>query len=207
MIRVLLADDHTLLRQGLRRILGDDPGISVIGEAVDGLDAVAQTRALAPDVLLMDVHMPRLTGIQAAQQLREIAPSTRIIILTVSDKDADLFGALKAGARGYLLKSAEADQVLDAIHRVAAGDAILPPALTLRVLNEFAAPSRSVDALTKRELDILRLVAQGMGNKEIAVRLTLTENTVKTHVRHILEKLQLRSRTEAASYALREGLE
>lgn len=208
MIRVLLADDHTLLRQGLKRILGDDPALVVVGEAADGVDAIAKTRVLSPDVLLMDVHMPRLGGVEAARQLRELAPNTRIIMLTVSEQDADLFGALKAGARGYLLKSAEADEVRQAIHRVAAGEAILPAALTVRVLNEFVAPGAppSGDALTERERDILRLVAQGLSNKEIATRLFLTENTVKTHVRHILEKLQLRSRTEAAAYALRAGL-
>jgi len=205
MIRVLVADDHTLLRQGLRRILADDPALSVVGEATDGLEAVARAAELAPDVVLMDVQMPGLNGIEATRRIRAACPAAQIIMLTVSDKDADLFGALKAGARGYLLKNAEAAQVLEAIHRVAHGEAFLPPTLAARVLDEFAAP-RSPDALTEREQMVLRLLAQGLGNKEIAARLALTENTVKTHVRHILEKLHLRSRTEAAAYAARTGL-
>jgi len=205
MIRVLIADDHTLLRQGLHRILADDPALSVVGEATDGLEAVARAAELAPDVVLMDVQMPGLNGIEATRRIRAACPAAQIIMLTVSDKDADLFGALKAGARGYLLKNAEAAQVLEAIHRVAHGEAFLPPTLAARVLDEFAAP-RSPDALTEREQMVLRLLAQGLGNKEIAARLALTENTVKTHVRHILEKLHLRSRTEAAAYAARTGL-
>ncbi len=214
MIRVLLADDHTLLRQGLRRILAEDPALIVVGEAADGNEAVARACALAPDVILMDVRMPGLNGIEATRRIREACPGTRVIMLTVSDKDADLFGALKAGARGYLLKNAEAQQVLEAIHRVAAGEAILPPALAARVLDEFAAlttkhppgTAAGTEALTEREVEVLRLVAQGLGNKEIAARLSLSENTVKTHVRHILEKLHLRSRAEAAAYAARAGL-
>jgi DNA-binding NarL/FixJ family response regulator len=205
MIRVLIADDHTLLRQGLHRILADDPALSVVGEATDGLEAVARATELAPDVVLMDVQMPGLNGIEATRRIRAACPAAQIIMLTVSDKDADLFGALKAGARGYLLKNAEAAQVLEAIHRVAHGEAFLPPILAARVLDEFAAPRLS-DALTEREQMVLRLLAQGLGNKEIAARLALTENTVKTHVRHILEKLHLRSRTEAAAYAARTGL-
>lgn len=206
MIRILLADDHTLLRQGLRRILSEDSALSVVGEAADGLEAVARARALVPDVVLMDVQMPGLNGIEATRQIRDACPETRIIMLTVSDKDADLFGALKAGARGYLLKNAEAQQVLEAIHRVAAGEAILPPTLAARVLDEFAAPIGKTAILSEREVAVLRLVAQGLGNKEIATRLALSENTIKTHIRHILEKLHLRSRTEAAAYAVRTGL-
>jgi len=206
MIRILLADDHTLLRQGLRRILAEDPGLSVVGEAADGLEAVARARALVPDVVLMDVQMPGLNGIEATRQIRKVCPQTRIIMLTVSDKDADLFGALKAGARGYLLKNAEAQQVLEAIHHVAAGEAILPPTLAARVLDEFVAPAEKAEALTEQEIAVLRLVAQGLSNNEIAARLVLSENTIKTHIRHILEKLHLRSRAEAAAYAVRAGL-
>ncbi len=204
MIRVLIADDHTLLRQGLRRILSEDPALTLAGEAANGNEAVARARALSPDIVLMDVQMPELDGIEATRQIRASRPETRVIMLTVSDKDADLFRALKAGARGYLLKNAEAQQVLDAIHRVAAGQVILPPSLEMRVLDEFATPKS--DLLTEREMAVLRLIAQGLGNKEIAARLTLSENTVKTHVRHILEKLHLRSRAEAAAYAERSGL-
>lgn len=214
MIRVFLADDHTLLRQGLRRILAEDPTLTVVGEAADGNEAVTQACALNPDVILMDVWMPGLNGIEATRRIREACPGVQIIMLTVSDRDADLFGALKAGARGYLLKNAEAQQVLEAIHRVAAGEAILPPALAARVLDEFVKltakqPSGAIggaETLSEREAAVLRLVAQGLSNKEIAVHLSLSENTVKTHVRHILEKLHLRSRTEAAAYAARTGL-
>lgn len=206
MIRILLADDHTLLRQGLRRILSEDSALSMVGEAADGLEAVARARSLVPDVVLMDVQMPGLNGIEATRQIRDACPETRIIMLTVSDKNADLFGALKAGARGYLLKNAEAQQVLEAIHRVAAGEAILPPTLAARVLDEFAAPIGKTAILSEREVAVLRLVAQGLGNKEIATRLALSENTIKMHIRHILEKLHLRSRTEAAAYAVRTGL-
>jgi DNA-binding NarL/FixJ family response regulator len=205
-IRVLLADDHTLLRQGLRRILSEDPALQVVGEAADGREAIARTRALAPDIVLMDVQMPAVNGIEATRQIREACPETRIIMLTVSDKDADLFGALKAGARGYLLKNAEARQVLEAIHRVAAGEAILPPALAARVVDEFARRTPRAEPLTEREVAVLRLVARGLGNKEIAASLSLSENTVKTHVRHIFEKLHLRSRAEAVAYADRSGI-
>ncbi len=214
MIRVLLADDHTLLRQGLRRILAEDPTLTVVGEAADGNEAVARACTLAPNVILMDVQMPGLNGIEATRRIREACPGTQVIMLTVSDKDADLLGALKAGARGYLLKNAEAQQVLEAIHRVVAGEAILPPALAARVLDEFVTLTAKqtpgaverTEALTEREAAVLRLVAQGLSNKEIAAYLSLSENTVKTHVRHILEKLHLRSRAEAAAYAARTGL-
>jgi DNA-binding NarL/FixJ family response regulator len=206
MIRVLLADDHTLLRQGLRRLLAEDPRLRVVGEAASGTEAVAQSRALHPDILLMDLQMPGMTGIEATRQIRQTCPETRVIILTVSDKDADLIGALKAGARSYLLKNCEAKELLEAIRRVAQGGAVLAPDLTARVLDEFAASPRPAEPLSDREQDVLHLVAQGLSNKEIAARLSLTENTVKTHVQHILRKLHLRGRAEAAAYAVRTGL-
>ncbi len=207
MIRILLADDHAILRQGLRLILSADPAIQVVGEASNGEEAVARAEELNPDVVLMDVHMPVVDGIQATQRIRASRPQIRILMLTVSDRDQDLFGALKAGAKGYLLKNTEARQVLDAIQRVYQGEAILPPTLAARVLDEFATPPPPVvNALTEREVEIIRLIAQGRGNKEIASLLALSENTVKTHVRHILDKLQLRSRSEAAAYAVQTGL-
>jgi len=206
MIRILIADDHTILRQGLKLILGEDPAFTVVGEAANGEEAVAQTLKLAPDIVLMDVKMPGMDGIEAARRIRAAQPQVRILMLTVSDTDQDLFGALKAGARGYLLKNAEARQVLEALHRVSAGEAILPPTLAARVLDEFAAPPQGPEPLTGRETEIIRLIAQGLGNKEIAAALSLSENTVKTHVRHILDKLQLRSRAEAAAYAVQAGL-
>ena len=206
MIRVLIADDHTVLRHGLRMILNEAEGITVVGEATDGLEAVDRAQALAPDVILMDVNMPRMDGVEATRRISAAQPETRVVILTVSDKDRDLIGAIKAGARGYLLKSAESSEVLEAIRRVAAGEAILPPALTGRVLDELASPTPGPSSLTERELEVLALITEGLSNKEIAAALHVSLNTVKTHVRHILEKLDLRSRSEAAAYAVRAGL-
>lgn len=206
MIRVLIADDHSILREGMRLILSADPSFNVVGEATNGEDAVTRAQQLLPDVVLMDVHMPGMNGIEATRRIRTTLPQVRVMILTVSDKDEDLFGAIRAGAKGYLLKNSEASQVLDAIRRLANGEAVLPPALAARVLDEFAAPLQAQETLTEREIEIIRLVAQGLGNKEIATKLSLSENTVKTHVRHILDKLQLRSRSEAAAYAVQAGL-
>ncbi len=206
MIRVLIGDDHTILRQGLRRILAEDPDLTVVGEAADGEQVVALALELVPAVVLMDVQMPELSGIEAARRIRTAHPEIRILMLTVSDRDEDLFGALRAGARGYLLKSAEAQEVLDAIHRVYRGEAILPPNLAARVVNEFAAPTPKPESLSQREVEVIRLLAQGLGNKEIAAALSISENTVKTHVRHILDKLGLRNRAEAAAYAVQSGL-
>lgn len=206
MIRVLIADDHTILRQGLRRILDEDSVLTVVGEATTGEEAVARALELVPDVVLMDVNMPQLSGIEAVRRIRTAHPEIRVLMLTVSNKDQDLMGALKAGARGYLLKNAGARQVIEAIQRVHAGEAILPPTLAARVLDELAAPVPGPEKLTPRETEVLRLVVQGLGNKEIAVALSISENTVKTHVRHILDKLGLRSRLEAAAYAVHSGL-
>ena len=206
MIRVLIADDHTVLRHGLRLILDGAEDMTVVGEAADGTEVVALARSLRPDVVLMDVNMPGMSGIEATRRLRVILPQTRVLMLTISDKNRDLLGAIRAGARGYLLKSAESQDVLDAIRRIAAGEAILPPSLTARLLDELAAPARPPMSLTNRESQVLALIAEGLANKEIAARLHISENTVKTHVRHILEKLGLRSRAEAAAYAVREGL-
>jgi len=206
MIRVLIADDHAILRQGLRLILREAPDLAVVGEAATGAEAIAQTVALAPDVVLMDIELPDLSGIEATRRIRALSPRTRILVLTVSDRSEDLVGALKAGARGYLLKSADAATVLDAIRRVAAGQAVLPPDLTALLLDELAEPQPVAEGLTERELEVLRYIVQGLGNKEIAAILHLSENTVKTHVRHILSKLNVRSRAEAAAYAVRAGL-
>lgn len=207
MIRVLIADDHTILREGLRRILRENPALTVVGEATTGEEAVTLALKLSPDVVLMDVTMPHMSGIEATRRIRLVRPETRILMLTVSDKDEDLLGALKAGARGYLLKNAEAREVMDALQRVHAGEAILPPTLIGRVLDELATPTPTTrEALSPRETEVLELVAEGLANKEIAATLSISENTVKTHVRHILDKLGLRSRTEAAAYAVHQGL-
>lgn len=206
MIRVLIADDHTVLRHGLRLILNQAEGLTVVGEAADGDEAVTLALALQPDVVLMDVNMPGVDGIEATRRLRAVRPEMKVLMLTISKRDKDLLGAVKAGAKGYLLKNAEAGEVIESIRRVAAGEAILPPYMINLVLEELASPSPEPQQLTERELDALKLVAQGLGNKEIAGQLHISENTVKTHVRHILEKLHLSNRAEAAAYAVRHGL-
>jgi DNA-binding NarL/FixJ family response regulator len=206
MIRIVIADDHTVLRQGLRLILSTDPNLTVVGEAGSGQGAVDLALALSPDVMLMDVEMPDVNGVEATRRIRAACPETQVLMLTVSDKSEDLIGALRAGARGYLLKNAEAQQVLDAIQRVASGEAVLSPGLTARLLDEIVVPTPSIERLTERESDVFDLLIQGLSNKEIAAALSVSENTVKTHVRHILDKLNLRSRSEVAAYAARTGL-
>ena len=206
MIRVLIADDHAVLRHGLRLILNEAPDLTVVGEAKNGEEAVNMALELKPDVILMDVNMPDFSGVEATQRIRSIQPDINVLILTISKKDKDLIEAVKAGAKGYLLKSSESSQVMDAIRRVAAGEAILPPDLVARVLDELTNPTPTPQILTAREQEILKLVAQGYGNKEIAGTLHISENTVKTHMRHILEKLNLSNRAEAAAYAVRAGL-
>ena len=214
-INVLIADDHTLFRHGLKRILSDYDDLFVVAEAADGAEAVALVERLHPDVVLMDVRMPRLSGPEATRRIRAAHPGTQVVMLTVSDRDEDLFASVKAGARGYLLKNAETAELIDAIRRVHAGEAVIAPALAVRLLEEFGALAEqaepkpavpSADKLSEREIEVLRLVAQGLGNKEIADRLNLSEHTVKSHLRHILDKLHLRSRAHAAAYAVRAGL-
>lgn len=210
-IRVLIADDHSLFRQGLARILADFPELRVVGEAASGEEAAALAERLAPDVVLMDVRMPG-GGSEATRLIREGHPEIQVIMLTVSDKDEDLYAALQAGARGYLLKDAPARELVEAIHRVHAGQAIIAPALTARLLEELTAPragaARGVQRgpLTERESQVLRLVARGLGNRQIAARLGISEHTVKTHIAHILEKLQVRTRAQAAACAVKMGL-
>jgi two-component system NarL family response regulator len=206
LIRVLIADDHAVLRHGLRLILNEASDLTVVGEAANGEEAVKLALELNPDVILMDVNMPDFSGVEATQRIRSIQPDIKVLILTISKKDKDLIEAVKAGAKGYLLKSSESSQVMDAIRRVAAGEAILPPDLVARVLDELTNPTPTPNILTAREQEILKLVAQGFGNKEIATTLHISENTVKTHMRHILEKLNLSNRAEAAAYAVRAEL-
>ncbi len=209
-IKVLIADDHTLFRQGLQRILADYDDLTVVGEAADGEQAVEVARQLEPDVALMDVTMPGIGGVEAARRLRQAQPDLQIIMLTVSDKDQDLFASIRAGAHGYLLKNAQRAELVDAIRRVCAGEAIIAPAMAVRLLEEFGSPAHKPaperDALTERETEVLRLVAQGLRNKQIAAELNLSEHTVKTHLRHILDKLHLRGRAQAAAYAAQAGL-
>ncbi len=214
-IRLLVVDDHNLFRQGLIRILGDYAQLQIVGQAANGQDALALVGQLQPDVVLMDVNMPVLSGPDAVRQMRARFPDLPVVMLTVSERDEDLFDAIRAGARGYLLKNVGAAELLDALQRVHAGEAILAPTMAVRLLDEFrslaenapkeAAPA-PVDDLSERELDVLRLVAQGLSNKEIADSLGLSEHTVKTHLANILEKLHLRSRAHAAAYAVQAGL-
>jgi len=214
MIRVLLVDDHALFRRGLLLVLESEDGIEVVGEAEDGEEAIRKAEELAPDVVLMDVRMPRVSGIEATQRLAESLPTTRIIVLTVSDEEDDLYEAIKAGATGYLLKEISIEEVADAVRAVMQGQTLISPSMASKLIAEFANLSKvasqrsSVPAprLTDRELDVLRLVAQGLTNREVAEQLYIAENTVKNHVRNILEKLHLHSRMEAVLYAVREKL-
>ncbi len=218
MSRVLIADDQALVRAGFRMILASFPDLEVVGEAVDGADAVRQAGQLVPDVVLMDIRMPVLDGIAATRTITagsaDSAP--RIIILTTYDLDEYVFDALAAGASGFLLKDVPPEELVTGIRVVAAGDALLAPSVTRRLIAEFAtgrarpAPPVAVDegrnALTPREADVLRLIAAGRSNAEIAATLVVSENTVKTHVAHVLDKLQLRDRVHAVIYAYESGL-
>jgi DNA-binding NarL/FixJ family response regulator len=213
-IRVVICDDHALFRRGLAMVLSEEDGIAVVGEAEDGEAAVAAAEELAPDVILMDVRMPKLSGIEATKAIAERAPATRIVMLTVSDEEEDLYEAVKAGAAGYLLKEISIEEVAGAVRSVVGGESLITPSMASKLLNEFSNLSKRADAkqgvptprLTGRELEVLRLVAQGMSNKEIAAELYISENTVKNHVRNILEKLHLHSRMEAVVYAVREKI-
>ncbi|MDF0373334.1 DNA-binding response regulator [Streptomyces sp. FT05W] len=214
-IRVLIADDQMMVRQGFTVLLNAEPGIEVVGQAVDGLDALARAAELAPDVVLMDIRMPRLGGIDATRRLTEVpGAGVRVLVLTTFDLDEYVYEALRAGASGFLLKDASAAELAQAVRVVAAGDALLAPNITKRLIAEFSrvssgprAPSRErVGALTERETEVLSLIAQGLSNGEIAVRLVVAEQTVKTHVSRMLVKLGLRDRTQAAVYAYESGL-
>ncbi|MEN3314618.1 MAG: hypothetical protein V7605_852 [Acidimicrobiaceae bacterium] len=209
-ISVLVVDDEELFRRGLRTVLDTEAGFTV-AEAADGAEAVARTAELAPDVVLMDVRMPKMGGIEAAAHIRDEAPSTRVIMLTASDDDDDLYAAVRAGANGYLLKDSSFDTVVDGVRAVARGESLINPSMATKLMAEFAAmaegrPAEATGRLSDRELDVLRLVAQGRTNKEAAAALNLSENTVKNHMANILDKLHLRSRVEAAVYALRTKL-
>jgi two-component system NarL family response regulator len=213
-IRVLIADDQALFRRGLYVVLGTEDHIDVVAEAENGEEAVAKAVELAPDVVLMDVRMPRINGIEAARQINLQVPTTKILMLTVSDEEDDLYEAIKAGANGYLLKEISVEEVAEAIRAVVQGQSLISPSMASKLLNEFNSLARKAEerqqypapALTSRELEVLKLVAKGMSNREIADELYISENTVKNHVRNILEKLHLHSRMEAVIYAVKERL-
>ena len=208
-IRVLIADDHAILRKGIRALLGTEPDMEVVGEAGDGQEAVAQARALRPDVILMDLVMPNMDGIEATRRITAEQPGVRSLGLTSCAADDKVFPAIKAGALGYLLKDSGPAELVQAIHQVHQGQPSLEPTIALKVLYELSHPPQqppTPDPLTERELEVLRLIAQGKSNQEIAEHLIITEHTVRTHVSNILGKLHLASRTQAALYALKEGL-
>ncbi len=204
-IRILLVDDHSVVRQGLRMFLGLDPELDIVGDAVNGAEAVQKAHALHPDVILMDLLMPVMDGVTAIGVLRQELPEIEIIALTSVLDDSHVFNAMRAGATGYLLKDTEADDLCRAIKSAAAGQVQLAPQVATRLLREVAAPD-SPETLTTRETEVLRLLAQGLSNKEIARALIIGEKTVKTHVSHILAKLGVVSRTQAVLFAMSSGL-
>jgi len=208
-----LVDDHVLFRKGVAALLAARQDMEVVGEAGDGLEAVARARETLPDVVLMDVSMPRCSGLEATQIIKQEMPHVHIVMLTVSDDDRDLFAAIKNGAEGYLLKNLEPQQLFDLLEGVRRGEAALSGTLAAKILQEFRQPDKSLarqlevrDELTPREIEVLKLVVEGDSNKEIAAKLGIQENTVKIHLRNILEKLHLQNRLQAAVYAVRQKL-
>jgi DNA-binding NarL/FixJ family response regulator len=207
--RVLLVDDQTLFRTGLARLLSEDGRIEIIGQAVDGADAVKQAAKLKPDVVLMDLKMPNVDGIEATRQIIEADPGIRVLILTTFETDNHVIQALKAGASGYVLKDSQAEAIVSSIQAVASGERVMASAVANRVLEMLSGtstPKEFYDGLTVREVEILRLLATGMANKQIAYRLKISEKTVRNHVSNMYEKLGIYDRSQAVLYAVRKGL-
>jgi NarL family two-component system response regulator LiaR len=208
-IRILIADDHAIVRKGLITLIASEPDMEVVGEAADGVEVVLKARSLKPDVILLDMVMPRQNGLEAIHQIKREDPQARILVITSFAEDQMVFPAIKAGALGYLLKDSSPQQLLQAIYDVFNGEASLDPTIALKVIRELNSSSGlplTKDPLTARESAILKLVAQGLSNQEIAERLVISERTVGNHIGNILSKLQLANRTQAALYALREGI-
>ncbi|MER7411479.1 MULTISPECIES: response regulator [Streptomyces] len=213
MIRVLIVDDQAMVREGFSVLLGAMPGIEVVGEAEDGRRAVAEVARLRPDVVLMDVRMPHMNGLEATREIVAADSGTKVLILTTYDLDEYVYRALRAGASGFLLKDASAERLAEGVRVVASGEALLAPTVTKRLLTEFSKlgsvrtnPHERIEELTERESEVLVLVAQGLSNSEIAAHLVVAESTVKTHVGRVLVKLGLRDRTQAVVFAYEEGL-
>ena len=215
-IRALIVDDHALFRRGLEMVLAAEDDIELVGQASDGAEAQQKAGESLPDVVLMDIRMPKSSGIEACRAMKEVAPSSKIVILTISDEEEDLFEAIRAGASGYLLKDIPLDEVADVVRAVYGGQSLINPSMAAKLLTEFAALNKRdqeeraeqvpAPKLTDREMQVLKLVAKGMNNRDIAKELFISENTVKNHVRNILEKLQIHSRMEAVMIAVREKL-
>jgi DNA-binding NarL/FixJ family response regulator len=215
-IRALIVDDHALFRRGLEMVLAAEDDIELVGEASDGAEAVEKAAESLPDIVLMDIRMPKSSGIEACRAMKEAAPSSKIVMLTISDEEEDLFEAIRAGASGYLLKDIPLDEVSDVVRAVHDGQSLINPSMAGKLLSEFATLAKRDDSeraqqlpapkLTDREMQVLKLVARGMNNRDIAKELFISENTVKNHVRNILEKLQIHSRMEAVMIAVREKL-
>jgi len=211
MIKVLVVDDHPVFRHGLISVLEKLPDFQVVGQASNGVEAVVEAREHQPDVVTMDIRMAGGSGVESTAAIRQTLPQVKVLMLTVSDKDDDLFAAIKAGAKGYMLKSAELDELVEAIKLVARGEAIISPSMATRLLEEFRQSGGSradtgLDKLSRREREVLQLVAQGASNKEIALKLFISETTVKAHLRSILEKLHVKNRAEAVAKATAKGL-
>jgi len=213
MQRILLVDDHIIFRKGIAALLATRPDLQVVGEASNGLEAIEMAGEHLPDVVLMDINMPKCDGLEATRRIKRELPNVAIVMLTVSENDKDLFEAIKGGAQGYLLKNLEPHQLYDLLERISRGEAALSGVIAAKILKEFARPSttvsegtKEVDDLTPKEKSILQYVAEGKTNREIGSTLVISENTVKIHLRNILEKLHLHNRIQAAVYAVRQGL-
>jgi two-component system, NarL family, response regulator LiaR len=208
-IRLLIADDHAIVREGLRALIATEPGLELVAEASDGMEAVSKVHALKPDVILLDMMMPRKDGLGAIEDIMKDQPDARILVLTSFAEDDKVFPAIKAGALGYLLKDSSPQELLQAIRNVYQGEASLHPTIARKLMRELNQPPSlppTTDPLTEREVEVLRLVAQGLSNDDIAAKLVVSERTVRTHVSHILDKLHLANRTQMALYAVREGI-
>ena len=212
-VRILVVDDHALLRHGIVKVLAEERDLQVVGEAVNGREAVAKAAELMPDVILMDITMPEMNGLEATRRIKQEMPYVRIVILTIADDDQSLFEAVKSGAQGYLLKNVDPSVLVSTVRGVAAGETAISRTMASKLIGEFASrPPRPVAAsptsvaLTQREKGVLELVAEGKSNRDIASALSIAENTVKNHLKNILEKLHLENRVQAAAFALRQGI-